>query len=185
LEVRGSGFIDNVILRESLRDISWYETAEDGTTDRWKVVDNKPQGALISNVYDSDLGSQVIDLSGDGTKNAYKLTLRGGMRFVAQWSQLFAEPYVVEWKIRTNDNAYRWISFEPATPAGCTAVPSQKRIICKLDGETDNDIWHNIGQDLADIVSSNTSSTLEKVVFLRVKGSGRIDDVKLMDRNRR
>lgn len=179
LEVRGSGLIDNVILRESLSEISWYETAEDGTTDRWKVVDNKPRGALISNVYDSDLGSQVIDLSGDGKKNAYRLSLPGGMRFVAQWSQLFAEPYVVEWKIRTNGNAYRWISFEPATAAGCTA--SRKRIRCKLDGDTDNGIWHNIGQDLADIVSSNTNRTLEKVFFLRVKGSGRIDDVKLMD----
>ena len=56
--------------------VNTYEDAEDGSTDRWYVYDNTPSGAQINNVYDSDRQSHVIELSGSGTDNGYRLTNR-------------------------------------------------------------------------------------------------------------
>ncbi|CAB1055769.1 hypothetical protein D1BOALGB6SA_503, partial [Olavius sp. associated proteobacterium Delta 1] len=38
-----------------------YEDAEDSTTDGWVVHDDDPAGAVISNVYDADRLSRVIE----------------------------------------------------------------------------------------------------------------------------
>ena len=50
-----------------------YEDAEDGTIRGWKVYDDDPTGAEISNIFDEVRQSQVIRLSGSGKSNGYRL----------------------------------------------------------------------------------------------------------------
>ena len=55
-----------------------YEDAADGSTKGWDIYDTSPGGASIKNVYDSDRQSRVIQLSGSGTENGYRLRSDGG-----------------------------------------------------------------------------------------------------------
>ncbi len=50
-----------------------YEDGEDATTSGWEVYDNDPSGAFITNVDDADRGSRVIEFTGSGTGNGYRL----------------------------------------------------------------------------------------------------------------
>ena len=50
-----------------------YEDAEDGLTAGWDIYDANPAGASVSNVCDEDRGSRVIELSGSGLGNGYRL----------------------------------------------------------------------------------------------------------------
>ena len=56
------------------------EDAEDGTTNGWINYDNSPKGAAISNVYDNDKKSHVIEVKGSGYKNGFKLPLGNDVR---------------------------------------------------------------------------------------------------------
>ena len=50
-----------------------YEDAEDGSTSRWTIFDQTPAGAAVSNIFDSEKQSQVIQLKGSGIQNGYKM----------------------------------------------------------------------------------------------------------------
>ncbi len=56
-------------LLATLSQAKTYEDAEDGTTQGWRIFDNTPSRATISNIDDN--GNRVIKLSGDITRNAY------------------------------------------------------------------------------------------------------------------
>ena len=53
-----------LILLSSLSFATTYSNAEDGTVGNWRVHDNKPSGAVISNVIDEERKSHVIEFKG-------------------------------------------------------------------------------------------------------------------------
>ncbi len=69
-----------------------YEDAEDGTIIGWTIFDSKPRGASITNVFDEQKQSRVIQTKGYGTENGYRLrtakgtSWRNTTQFIAQWS---------------------------------------------------------------------------------------------------
>ena len=86
---------------EDAGDGTTYEDAADGTTKGWDIYDTSPGGASIKNVYDSDRQSRVIQLSGSGTENGYRLRNDGGTKwensdqFTIQWSMKYSEDFTV------------------------------------------------------------------------------------------
>ena len=78
-----------------------YEDAEDGTTNGWEVYDNDPVGAVISNVYDDVRLNYVIELSGSGKLNGYRLKNEDGSKwhntdqFFIEWSMAYSEFFQV------------------------------------------------------------------------------------------
>ncbi|CAB1063265.1 T1SS secreted agglutinin RTX, partial [Olavius sp. associated proteobacterium Delta 1] len=84
-----------------------YEDAWNPTVSGWTVYDNEPAGAVISNVYDADRGSRVIELSGSGLNNGYQLRKEDGnpwldsSRFVIEWSMQYSEKFEVFIEVRT------------------------------------------------------------------------------------
>ncbi len=97
--IRGSGRVDDIRLLSAIPS-SWnYEDAEDGSTDGWVVYDNDPAGGEILNVYDGECRSRVIELSGSGTANGYRLRNDNGTKwhntfhFVIEWSMAYSERF--------------------------------------------------------------------------------------------
>ena len=50
-----------------------YEDAEDETINGWEIYDNEPTGAEIINVFDEERQSRIIQFSGAGWQNGYRL----------------------------------------------------------------------------------------------------------------
>ena len=50
-----------------------YSNAEDTTTNGWFIYDATPEGANITNTFDTKSNSRVITLSGSGIQNGYAL----------------------------------------------------------------------------------------------------------------
>jgi len=78
LLLKGSCRLDNIQMLDELPDSlpdlfphlnpdPIYEDAEDGSIFGWDVYDKNPEGAFISNVFDDEKNSRVIELSGDST----------------------------------------------------------------------------------------------------------------------
>ena len=86
-----------------------YETAEEGTEHQWRIYDQRPKGANITNIYDEDKESQVIELSGKGIRNGFVIGGWSGNEAwdnseetIAQWSMNFSERFVVYFHIETS-----------------------------------------------------------------------------------
>ena len=82
-------------------------------------------------------------------------------------------------RVVTDDDAVRWVQYHSNKPEGC--YDSGKNVICGIPGTTDG-TWHTVMKDMqADISAVHASSTITKVNFIRFKGSGRVDDIKLLE----
>ena len=77
-----------------------FEDAEDGDTLGWIVYDNTPAGAMISNVFDTGRGSNVIDLSGNGLSNGYVL----GSEYLYGIGWHHTEGFQFEWSMKYSED---------------------------------------------------------------------------------
>lgn len=181
-----------------------YEDAEDGDTQGntpanvrgWFVYDNNPEGSVISNVYDSDKQSRVINLNGPGnTSNGYMLgdwyttssgTWNNTNEFNVHWCAKYSSNYVVYMRVYTDidngtgDGHQRYIYYTAVDSDG--GLSSNKDYIHHgLGTYRANGEWHSINRNLQvdlddyDIAGNNIYST---VAFL-IRGTGRVDDIYL------
>ncbi len=166
-----------------------YEDAEDGTTDGWVIYDNNPAGATITNVNDSDKGSQVIEFAGDGTRNGYRLGNNSGESDAwnntkatkAQWSIKDNGFYKVYISVVTEN----WSGYMYYTPVdfneGVINAGSTRFIHTGLDLNLDN-TWKTITRDLqADLHAVEPNNNITAVNGFFIKGNGRVDDIKLLE----
>lgn len=72
-----------------------YEDAEDGETNGWFVYDNDPPGT-ISNVYDNELKSKVIEV----TNNKPDDVIQTGYWF--KFVHIHKGPFTIQWKIKSS-----------------------------------------------------------------------------------
>ena len=162
-----------------------FEDAEDGDTLGWIVYDNTPAGAMISNVFDTGRGSNVIDLSGNGLSNGYVLGseyLYGigwhhteGFQF--EWSMKYSEDFQVFFEVDTTVGV-RFIYYSPVDYDGFNyegiLYPHHGLGLDAKDGQ-----WHSFSRNLQDDLAEVQPgvSILEVNGFL-IRGSGRVDDIK-------
>jgi hypothetical protein len=161
-----------------------YEDGEDGGIEGWEVVDLTPRGAEIINIYDSGRQSRVVQLSGSGTKNAFRLRSEdyskwsNANRCVLEWSMSFDGSFVVAVDIET-DQGYRSLRYSPVNrdPLG-----EGKIVQFGLGKRAADGAWRTFVRDLqADLERAQPGLKILKVNGFTVRGSGKVDDISLKD----
>ncbi|NOY64499.1 MAG: fibronectin type III domain-containing protein [Nitrospirae bacterium] len=162
--------------------VTVYEDAEDGTISGWEVYDDDPDWAYISNIYDTDRQSRVIEFNGYGLYNGYRLR-NPDMTF---WNN--TEQHIIEWSFKFNEifmvfidvdtaNGHRYISYIPINWEGSY---SGEYLFLGLGENLLDNTWQRVVRDLeADLKSIEPYNSITKVNAFLIYGSGRIDDIKL------
>ncbi len=157
-----------------------YEDAENENTDGWSVADNTPEGATITNVYDSDKKSRVIQFDGDGSKNMYQL---GGAwnnhnDKIIKWSMKYDEDFYIYVQIKTT-KGNRTLVYTPYDSGSGIRAGSQE--ISHGVGALSNDgKWHTFARNLeADLKRYESDNELLYTKGFLIRGDGRIDDIGL------
>ncbi len=153
---------------------------EDGSGDasKWSIYDNDPVGATVSVV------SGSIQLSGDTWRNGYRLNKADGGKwlndqlFVAEWKMQYSDYFMVYFDVET-DLGHRYFVYSPKDSAPSV---SGEYISIGLGYGINNGTWQTITRDLQDDLSSAESgNTITEVNSFLIRGSGLVDDIKLMD----
>jgi len=181
LFIRGSGKVDDVILWSAMPAVT-YEDAEDGTTSGWVVYDDDPPGALISNVFDGVRQSQVMQLSGSGTGNGYRLRNDDGSPWhndtqrVIEWSMAYSEDFTVYVDVETTAGQ-RFLYY---TPMDTDRLGTQRYVHHGLGSNVIDGLWRTVVRDLqADLEQAQPGESILEVNGFFIRGSGRVDDVRL------
>ena len=172
----------------ALNVVNVYEDAEDMTTKRWSIYDNNPNGASISNTYDSSRKSKVIELSGEGLDNGYLLRNENSSWWynhedkIIQWSMNYSEDFEILIRVKTTDGI-RFIYYTPSENS--TLVDSIGIYIhYGLGSDSKDGNWHTITRNLEDDLQKVQPDN--KIIYIAgfyIRGSGRIDDIKTLASN--
>ena len=164
-----------------------YENAEEGHTNNWTIDDHKPKGAVIENVYDKELLSNVIKLQGEGRRNAYligsKRTDRGRgwnnkEEKTLKWKMNFSERFRISVYVQTK-KGYRIFYYTPGTRG--EGLYKKRYIRIALAKKTMDGTWQKISRDLeADLKKYEPNNKILTVNGLKIQGSGKIDDIELV-----
>lgn len=187
-----------------------YEDAEDGNTQGnvpanvkgWFIYDNSPGGATISNVYDADKQSQVIQFTGvdTTTNNGYMLgdwhphsvgSWNNTNEFNVHWCSKYSNDFVMYMRVYTSNYVsftyngiiyntnQRYIYYTPSNIDH--GVHSHKAYIHHgLGADKTNGQWHSIHRDLlADLQEYEPTNTITSVTAFLIRANGRVDDIHL------
>ncbi len=158
-----------------------YEDAEDGTTIGWDVYDpGSGDTPTITNLYDSDRRSLVIELTGTGTETGFNLLAEDGSWWyndrhpVIEWSMKYAEPFVVYIAVQTRDG-FRYIYY---TNDDDDFMGVDEYVHHNLGSDANDGAWHTFTRDLsADLKAVQPDNELESILGFYIRGSGRVDDI--------
>jgi hypothetical protein len=163
--------------------VTTYEDAEDGTTSGWGVYDDSPAGAQITNIFDPDRKSRVIQFTGSGTQNGYQLRNSDGTKwqqnsnqFVAEWSMKYSEDFIVYIDVETTaGHRYLYYQARNYDVLGSGEYVHHGLGTAAIDGQ-----WHTFARDLqADLADAQPGVTILEVNGFLIRGSGRVDSIKL------
>lgn len=164
----------------SVRILEDGEGAEPGG---WRVYDNDPAGAVIARVYDSDRGSGVMEFRGSRTANGYRLRNADNSNWNAagyrhiEWSVRYSEPFIVYVGVRTRAG-FRYLQYTSAS--GRDLLGTGMYVQYGLGSELHDGAWHRVVRDLeADLKAGQPDNELEAVDSFLIRGSGRVDDIKI------
>ena len=160
-----------------------YEDAEDRTISGWTIFDSKPRGASITNVFDEQKQSYVIQTKGYGTDNGYRLLKayrtywKNTTQFVAQWSLKYSEDFQIYINVNTTVGQ-RYLTYTPATS---DRLGSSQYVYFGIGSGTIKGQWHTFTRDLqADLEKAQPGAIITQVNNMDIRGNVRIDDVMLL-----
>jgi VCBS repeat-containing protein len=159
-----------------------YTDATNGSIDGWDVFDADPAGSLISNVYDEQRESNVTELAGSGLDNGYRLrsktfaTWANSSQFVIAWNMKYAEDFAIYVEVKTSAGV-KYLQYEPLD---VDYLGSSTPVRFGVGSGAKNGEWHTIIRDLqADLKLAQPGVTILQVNSFSIRGSGRVDDIKL------
>lgn len=159
-----------------------FEDAEDGSIARWEIYKDISAGAVISNIFDSELQSRVIRFDGDSYFSGYALRTEGMAEwhhagdYVLEWSMKYEEVYIFTAKVSTT-LGNRYIRY---TAANGNALGSDHTVSFGLGSDTQDGRWRTFVRDLAaDLAQAQPNAVLLEVLAFFVQGSGQVDSVNL------
>ena len=164
-----------------------YEDAEDGSTARWQIYDNNPDGAAINNIFDNDKNSRVIEFVGSQDNNGFVYSddannwtyISNTTQFIADWSMKTNEAFRVYFYIKSSDGDYYLVYDSGAE--GSNSI-SGNEIYYGLGETTKDGTWHTFQRNLKnDFETAVEGKTISEVYDILIRCNGRIDDVKLED----
>ncbi len=201
--IRGSGCVDDIeLLKTEGTEVNSivYEDAEDGKNSRWAVYDNTPAGASIKNVNDADKSSRVIEVSGSGIDNGFILgawnSTNGWKNTINKeisWDMKFNDEFVVYISVITA-NGPRFITYSPLSDTTYATNPNYGQgkieeggytyIHLGLNPNTRGGTWQTVSRNLElDLKKYEPNNSLIAVSAFLVRGSGRLDNIKMFDTN--
>ena len=161
---------------------SVYEDAEDGTIAGWEVDDPYSRGGQVTNLFDDDRQSNVIELAGAGMAVGYRLfnadmtSWSNDKQHVLGWSMKYSKPFVLYIDSQTSGGT-RKIVYLPGSFA-CMAIGDT--IYCGLGADLLDGKWHSFVRDLKmDVEKAEPGVTITNVDGFMILGSGRMDDIRL------
>ena len=185
--------VEGILVRRSNMDIKFvklttpledfgtlYEDAEDENTDGWNVHDNTPEGATITNIYDNDKKSRVIEVTGDGAHNQYQFggTWNNHNDKILKWSMKYDEIFYVYVQLKTV-KGNRMLVYTPHDSGSGIREGSQE-IFHGLGATSNDGKWHTFARNLeADLKRYESDNELLYTKGFFIRGSGRIDDIGL------
>jgi len=158
---------------------------EDGSTNEWIVIDKDPSGATSSVVTDADLSSDVIELTGAGRSNSYRLggthASNGGWddssRDQLSLKMRTPEAYALYLAVQTQ-RGFRYLIYEPRNDD--RGLIGGNYIYNGVGTATVSADWTTIERNLAaDLQAGEPGNVLLSVQGLVVRGNIRIDDIVL------
>ncbi|PHR25253.1 MAG: hypothetical protein COA36_14720 [Desulfotalea sp.] len=160
-----------------------YEDAEDGNVSGWTVYDNDPAGAVINNIAAPEHGGQVIEFTGTGTDNGYRLRnpdgswWNNGAHKTIEWSMNYAENLIIYIAVQTSEG-FRYIYY---TAADYDNLGDDTYIHHGLGSAIKDGDWHTIIRDLEyDLHDAQPGNNLVSVLGFLIRGSGRVDDIRTL-----
>jgi len=162
-----------------------YEDAQDGLTLGWGVYDGPVGGVQFSNVFDDQLQSQVIEINRDGTQGVRLLKKDGQPwgnpgQFVIGWRMQFAGAVLIYIDVETTAG-HRYMQYGPldTDPLG-----AGEYVVHGIGSDAVDGRWHTYVRDLqADLEEAQPGEQIVEVNGFWIRGSGRLDDICLMDRS--
>ncbi len=168
-----------------------YEDAEDNTTIGW-ISYGDTTDATIENVNDTERGSQVIQLIGNGKETGFRLGNRAGRASyvgawhnqtekLLQWSMKYDEPFRIYISI-TTELGNRYLTYTNQSIDKKGKVRGEK-IHYGLGEDSIDGTWHTFTRDLEeDWNRFEPDNPLIAVNGFFIRGSGRIDDISLLEK---
>lgn len=158
-----------------------YEDAEDGGLQGWDIYDSDPAGASFENIYDDARASRVIQFTGEGTTNGYRLRSGDASYWDdanfknIEWSMRYDGNFVIYIAVQTSQG-FRYLSY---TSAETDNLGSATYVHHGLGATVKDGNWHTVIRDLEyDLKEAQPDNELEKVLGFLIRGSGRVDDIK-------
>ena len=164
-----------------------YEDAEDGVTTGWVIYAGNTVDVNISNVDDAEKGSKVIELSGNGEENGYRLGNVGGRGYAdaannsteknLKWSMKYNESFTIYIAIQTA-KGNRYLTYTNKSEANKGLFGSV--VHHGLGTDASDGTWKMFTRDLE--VDWNEFVTDDPIISVNgffIKGSGRVDDISL------
>lgn len=149
---------------------------------RWDFCASDPGGAAIRNVHDEDLQANVIELTGDGLQNCYRLRRNDSTdwenptQFVIAWSMNYSGPFRVTVVTATTAGSVE-LKYKPIDEDILTPITS---IRYGLGSWVKDGQWHRFVRDLqADLDKASPGVKILSVKRFLVRGSGRLTDIRL------
>lgn len=153
-----------------------YEDAEDKKRSRWKVID-KVFNASIHNHYDKQKKSRIIELKGQGTRSSFKFQFKKIRKngYFLSWEMKYSEDFVIIVSLDTKKGK-RYLIY---TPGDNDSYMQYGLGVNATDGE-----WHTYRRNLEeDLIYFDNRDKIEKITTFIVKGSGSIDNIKVMKKD--
>ncbi|MCK4440609.1 MAG: hypothetical protein KAU90_01295 [Sulfurovaceae bacterium] len=169
-----------LLIFSSLKAKTVIEDAESGTTNLWRVVQGEADD--ISNIYDKEINSRVIELKGGGS---YEIGATGGDKALniigeksISWKMKTTLPYTIYVIVKTT-NGLRYL-FYVSTPSRGLKHGFQNGIHHGLGKSTIDGRWRRISRDLeADLKDAEPNNSIISVNGFIYNGGngGRLDDI--------
>ncbi len=157
-----------------------YEDAEDQSISRWVITDNTPAGATVTNVYDADKDSRVIQFnSSDNYENQYQLgdAWNNIYNFNIIWDMKTTEGYMIDVAISTTegDRNLRYNDNEISYK-----LKDDTDIIHGLGYHSTDGTWHTFRRDLLkDLKELEPNNNIISVNSFLIRARASIDNIEL------
>ncbi|MCG6878847.1 MAG: O-antigen ligase family protein [Deltaproteobacteria bacterium] len=153
----------------------------------WIVTDEKPLGASIKAVYDDQLQMNVMEFSGAGEDDEFKMfnplyrKRSYSEALVLKWRMKFDSYYSVRIKVETREGR-RTLLYTPDEKGALVTKKKSKTVHHGLGEDTAKGKWKLIVRDLNnDLQEGYPGLQVRKVIYFRIIGNGRFDDRNLME----
>jgi len=165
-----------------------YEDAEDNATTGWVVSYGDSDDVTIENVEDTQRGSRVIQLTGNGKNTEYRLGNQKGRGVTDNWNNITDRQ--LQWSMKYNESFSVFVSILTEQGNRFLVYTNQSKdkkgkirggkVRYGLGADSADGTWHTFTRDLE--VDWNAFVPNNHIVAVNgffIKGSGRVDDISL------